>query len=109
MFKMAAMASLLNFRSERFQIFFYLLVTQCFLSSFESIGFRFRRKEKIDFEDGEHLGFSIGTNLATYDLLVTQCFLPSFMPIGLLVQEQLKIDFKMAAMTSLLDFQSEPF
>ena len=32
---------------------------------------------KIDFQDGGHLGFPIGTILAIFDLQVTRCFLPS--------------------------------
>ena len=48
-------------------------------------------QRKIDFQDGGHLGFPIGTILAIFDL---QCFLSSLKSISLSVQEKKrKIDF----------------
>ena len=44
---------------------------QCFLPSLESIGLSVQeKKRKIDFQDGGHLGFPIGTILAIFDLQV---------------------------------------
>ena len=40
----------------------------CFLASLESFGFLVQeKKRKIDFQDGGHLGFPIGTILAIFD------------------------------------------
>ena len=39
---------------------------RCFLPSFESIGLSVQKKGKIDFQDGHHLGFPIGTILAIF-------------------------------------------
>ena len=54
------------------------------------------KKRKIDFQDGGHLGFPIGTILAIFDVQVTpRCFLASLESIGLSVQEKRrKIDFQ---------------
>ena len=50
---------------------------RCFLATLESIGLSVQeRKRKIDFQDGGHLGFPIGTILAIFDLQVTP-MLPS--------------------------------
>ena len=43
---------------------------RCFLPSLEPIGLSVQQKRKIDFQDGGHLGFSIGTILATFGLQV---------------------------------------
>ena len=44
----------------------------CFLASLQSFGFSVQEeKQKIDFQDGCHLGFLIGTILANLDLQVT--------------------------------------
>ena len=55
------------------------------------------KKRKIDFQDGGHLGFPIGTILAIFDLQVT-LMLPSKFGVnstGLSVQEKKgKIDFQ---------------
>ena len=61
----------------------------------ESIGLLVQeKKRKIDFQDGGHLGFPIGTILAIFDKS-PRFFLASLESIGLLVQEkQLKIDFQ---------------
>ena len=53
------------------------------------------KKQKLDFQDGGHLGFPIGTILAIFIYMSPRSFLPSFMSIGLSVQEKkLKVDFK---------------
>ena len=44
---------------------------KCFLSSFKSVGLSVQEKKwKKDFQDGSHLGFSIGNILASFDLQV---------------------------------------
>ena len=59
----------------------------------ESIGLSVQeKKRKIDFQDGGHLGFPIGTILAIFDLQVT-LMLPSE-STGLSVKEKRKIDFQ---------------
>ena len=69
---MAAMAANLGFRSARFYLFFIYKSPQCFLASLESSGLSVQeRKRKIDFQDGGHLGFPIGTILAIFYLQVT--------------------------------------
>ena len=75
----------------------------CFRPSFKSIGLLVQeKKRKIDFQDGGHLWFPIGTISATFDLQVTsilliykspRCFLPSFESIGLSVQKKVKNRF----------------
>ena len=45
--------------------------SHCFLPSFKSIGLSVQKKQKLDFQDGDHLGFLIGTILANFDLQVT--------------------------------------
>ena len=74
---MAAMAAILDFQSARFLLFLIYKSPQCFLASLEAIGLSVQvKKRKIDFQDGGHLGFPIGTILAIFDLQVTQ-MLPS--------------------------------
>ena len=52
-FKMAAMAAILDFRSERFKLFLVNKSPPCLLPSFKSIGFLVQeKKRKIDFQDG---------------------------------------------------------
>ena len=66
-FKMDAMASIWDFLLQRFELFFIYKSPLCFLPSFESIGLSVqKKKEKIDFQDGHHLGFPIGTILAIF-------------------------------------------
>ena len=65
----------------------------------ESIGLSVQEKsQKIDFQDGRHgghLGFPIGTILATFDLQVTLMLPSKLESIGLSVQEKKrKIDFQ---------------
>ena len=67
------------------------------------------KKRKIDFQDGchgGHLGFPIGTNLATFDLQVTPMLPSNFVEsIGLSVQEKKrKIDFQDGGHGSHLGF-----
>ena len=74
---MAVMAAILDFRLEQFQLFLIYKSPQCFLPCLESIGLSVQeKKRKIDFQDGGHLGFPIGSILATFDLQVTP-MLPS--------------------------------
>ena len=66
-FKMAAMAAIRDFRMQRFELLFIYKSPQCFLPSFESIGLSvLKKKGKIDFQDGPHLGFLIGMILAIF-------------------------------------------
>ena len=66
-FKMDAIASIWDFLSQRFGLFFIYKSPQCFLPSFESISLSVQKKKgKIDFQDGHHLGFPIGTILAIF-------------------------------------------
>ena len=52
------------------------------------------KKQKIDFQDGGHLGLPIGTILAIVIYMLPRSFLPSFMSVGLSVQEKkLKVDW----------------
>ena len=77
---MAAMAAILDFRSEQFKLFLIYKSPQWFLPCLDSIGFWVQeKKRKIDFQDdchGGHLGFQIGMILAIFDLQVTP-MLPS--------------------------------
>ena len=74
---MAAMAAILDFRSARFYLFLIYKSPRCFLASLESIGLSVQeKKQKIDFQDGCHIGFPISTILAIFDLQVTP-MLPS--------------------------------
>ena len=79
---MAAMAAILDFRSARFHLFFYLQVTRFFLASFESIGLSvLEKKRKIDFQNGGqggHFGFTIGRILVNFDLQVTPMLLTKY-------------------------------
>ena len=62
---MAAIAAIWDFLSQRFEHFFIYKLHRCCLPSFESVGLSVQKKEgKIDFQDGRHLGFPIGTILA---------------------------------------------
>ena len=68
---MAAMATIWDFLSERFELFLIYKSPWCFLPSFESIGFSVQKKKwKIDFQDGRHLGIPTGIILAIFDLQV---------------------------------------
>ena len=74
---MAAMAAILDFQSALFSLFLIYKSPRCFLASLEAIGLSVQeKKRKIDFQDGGHLGFPIGTILAIFDLQVT-LMLPS--------------------------------
>ena len=54
---------------------------RCFLPSFKSFGPDQEKKRKIDFKDGGHLGFPIGTILTIFDVQVTS-MLPSTFQIN---------------------------
>ena len=65
---MVPMAAIWYFLSQRSELFFFhLQVTSMLPTSFESIGLSVQKKKgKIDFQDGRHLGFPIGTILAIF-------------------------------------------
>ena len=63
---MAAMAAIWDFLSQLFEPFFIYKSPRYFLPSFESIGLSVQKKGKIDFQDGRHPGFPIGTILAIF-------------------------------------------
>ena len=64
---MDAMAAIWDFLSQRFELLFIYKSHRCFLPSFESIGLLVQKKKrKIDFKDGHHLGFPIGTILTIF-------------------------------------------
>ena len=55
-----------------FSLFLIYQSPRCFLASLEATGLLVQeKKRKIDFQDGGHLGFPIGTILAIFDLQVT--------------------------------------
>ena len=61
------MAAIWDFLSQRFELFLIYKSSRCFLPSFESIGLSVQKKKgKIDFQDGHHLGFPIVTILAIF-------------------------------------------
>ena len=85
-FKMAATAAIWDFLLQRFELFFIYKSPRCFLPSFESTGLSVqKKKKKIDFQDGCHLGFLIGMILTIF--ISSRCFLPIFKSTGPLVQE----------------------
>ena len=47
---------------------FAVLITHMLPTKFQVIGILVQKKQKIDFQDGRHLGFLIGTILAILDL-----------------------------------------
>ena len=64
---MDAIASIWDFLLQLFELFFIYKSPRCFLPSFESISLSVQKKKgKIDFQDGQHLGFPIGTILAIF-------------------------------------------
>ena len=66
------MAAILDFGSGRFLLFLIYKSPQCFLPSFKSIGLSVQeKKQKIDFQDGDHLKSLTGMILAILDLQVT--------------------------------------
>ena len=74
---MAVMAAILDFQSARFSLFLIYKSPRCFLASLVAIGLSVQEKKgKINFQDGSHLGFPIGTILAIFYLQVTP-MLPS--------------------------------
>ena len=68
--------------------FFIYKSPRCFLPSFESIGLSVQKKKgKIDFQDGHHLGFDWNNFSYFYIYKSSRCFLPIFKSTGPLVQE----------------------
>ena len=104
-----AMAAIWDFLSQRFELFFIYKSPRCFLPGVELIGLSDQKgKGKIDFQDGRHLGFPIGTILAIFYIYKSsRCFLPIFKSTGPLAQEnKRKKSFKMA---TILNFRSKQF
>ena len=61
------MATIWDFLSQQFELYFIYKLPRCFLPSFESIGLSVQKKKgKIDFQDGHQLGLPIGTILAIF-------------------------------------------
>ena len=61
------MAAIWDFLLQQIELFFIYKTPRCFLPSFESIGLSVQKKKgKIDFQDGCHLGFPTGTILAIF-------------------------------------------
>ena len=78
-FKMVAIAAILDFGSNDFCRFLLLKTPQCFLSSFKSIGLSFQEKRKTDFQDsnnGGHPGVSIGTICAIFIFIYVTLMIP---------------------------------
>ena len=66
-FKMATIAAIWDFLSQWFELFLFYKSPPCFLPSFESSDLSVQKKKgKIDFQDGRHNGFPIGTILAIF-------------------------------------------
>ena len=111
-FKMASIAAIWDFLSQRFELFLIYKSPRCFLPSLESTGLSVqKRKEKIDFQNGCRLGFPIGMILAIF-------MSTSHPDVSYQFSNQLAIwfrkisekkSFKMAAMTAILDFRSKQF
>ena len=107
------MAAIRDFRSQQFELFFIYKLPRCFQPSFESIGLSVQKKKgKIDFQDGHHLGFPIGTILAIF--ISTSHPDASYQFSNQLALWFRKISkkkksFMMAAMVAILDFQSKQF
>ena len=111
-FKMAAIAAIWDFLSQRFELFLIYKSPRCFLPSFDSIGLSVQKKKgKIDFQDGRHLGFPIRMILAIF--ISTSHPDASYEFSNQLAFWFRKISekksFKMAAMTAILDFRSKQF
>ena len=109
---MATIAAIWDPLSRRFELFFIYKSPRCFLSSFESIGLSVQKKKgKIDFQDGRHLGFPTGTILAIF--IYTSHPNPSYQFSNQLALWFRKISekksSKMAAMMAILDFRSKHF
>ena len=106
-FKITAMAAIWDFLLQQFELFLIYKSPRCFLPSFESIGLSVpKKKGKIDFQDGHHLGFLIGTILAIF--ISTSHPNASYQFSNQLALWFRKISekksFKMATMTAILDF-----
>ena len=94
---MATTAAIWDSLSQWFELFFIYKSLRCFLSSFKSIGLTVQKKKgKIDFQDGRHIGLPMGTILAIFFIYkLPWCFLSSFESIGLTVQKKKgRIDFQ---------------
>ena len=101
--------------------FFIYKSPQCFLPSFESIGLSVQKKKgKIDFQDGHHLGFLIGTILAIFISTSHPDASYQFSSTGPLVQENKRkkefqdgrhcghLGFPIQTISAILDLQVTP-
>ena len=109
---MATIAAIRDFLSQRFELFLLYKSPRCFLPSFESISLSVQKKKgKIDFQDGRHLGFPIGTISAIF--ISTSHPDPSYQFSNQLALWFRKISekksFNMADMTAILDFRAKQF
>ena len=105
-FKMAAMSAIWDFLSQQFELFFIYKSPRCFLpSQLASV----QKKEKINFQDVRHLGYSTGTILAIF--ISTSHPDASYQFSNQLALWFRKISekksFKLAVMAAILDFQSK--
>ena len=103
---MATMVVILDFWTKQFYNFFIYKSSWCFLQSFKSAGFLVQeKKQKIDFQDGCHLGFLIGMILATFDQQVTLMNPTKFQELAFRFRRRRENQiFKMATMAAILDF-----
>ena len=112
-FKMSAIATILDFRLERFSFFsstvhsdaFYRVSSQLDFSSGEEA-------KKIDFQDGRHgghIGIWIGTILAIFDLQVTP-MLPTYFQINWPLSSGYggHLGFPIGTILAILDLQATP-
>ena len=78
----------------------------------ESVGLSAQeKKRKIDFQDGGHLGFLIGTILATFDLQVTSMFPTKFRVnwhLGLGEDAKNRFGFTIGTILAIFDLQVTP-
>ena len=73
------MVAILDFQLTQFSYFWCTSHTDASYQVSSRLVFWFRRRrEKIEFQDGSHLGFLIGTVLALFDLQVTPMFQTKF-------------------------------
>ena len=110
---MATIAAIWDFLSQQFELFLIYKSPRCFLQSFESIGLSVQKKKrKIDFQDGRHLGFPIGMILAIFISTSNPDASSQFsnqLAIWFRKISEKKKSFKIAAMTAILDFRSKQF
>ena len=111
-FKMATIAAIWDFLSQRYELFLRYKSPQCFLPSFESTGLSVQKKKgKIDLQEGRQLGFPIGKILAFFISTSHPDASYQFsnqMALWFRIISEKK-SFQMAAMTAILVFRSKQF